>query len=496
MTGGERTQPAAGGKTVSGVLWMAAGSGGQQLFSFVIFAVLARSLLPEAFGLVAIAGAILDILILVSRVNLTEILIQKDVLDEDDKNTAFWASLSCGALLSLSVFLAAAPVAALYGEPELATVLRWMSPVCFLVSLTTVHEAILRRDFGFRLLSARNVSATGVSGIVAVAMALSGFGVMSLVAQRVIYYGWMTFVLLASVRWRPCARFSVPVFRRQIKDGGTLLAASLLGTGNQKVIDLVVGFFLGTTALGYLRIAWRGFELLLGLVIGPVTQVIYSSLSALRGDREAMARAYLKIVRFAAMIALPVFAGAAILAPEFITMAFGRQWEDSVPLFQMLSMAALFVPMIYFKTNILVATGHMRQVLAVNVIEFICSLAIAVFAARISLEAAALGNVVRMALVTPVILWFVRRYAGVSMSGTVMAVVPAALSCVAMIAALAAARYGLDGSGNSILNCLMLVPLGAVVYAGTMAVFDRPAAIEVKRMAMDRLRPLWRFLRK
>ncbi len=179
-----------------------------------------------------------------------------------------------------------------------------------------MHEAVLRRDFGFKTLAIRNIVANLASGGVAVAMALQNFGIASLIAQRLIAAVLLSAIVWRSVPWTPSFTFSKAICRQQLAFGGSLTLSNLLAMGNQRVIDLIVGYALGPTPLGYLRIAWRGLDMLLEIGIRPITQVTLSTFSALQHDKAALARAYSRITQVISLVAFPAFLGAGLSRPS------------------------------------------------------------------------------------------------------------------------------------------------------------------------------------
>ncbi len=460
---------------------MFAGTGGQQIANFAIMLVLARNLGPAAFGLVGIATVFIDIFSLIGRAGLTEVLIQNQNASQQELSTGFWTSLCFGIFLGAASFFGAPWLARVFAEPGLDPVMKFLSISCVFNTLGTVHEALLRRSFGFKALALRNVTATIASGAVAIVLALNDFGAMSLVAQRIVATAWLVAALWFSVRWIPSFRFSMAVCRKQLRMGVAVAGSSLLGTGNQKIIDLLVGYFLGTTALGYLRIAWKGLDLLLNLCVVPASSVIFTSLSHLQNDAAALARAYQRMVQMTALLIYPVFLGAAVVAPELIALAFGPQWEPSVLLMQFLTLMAFFIPLAYYRNNILLAAGRADQVFFLSLVSFIVSLVVSLIAVQIGIEATALGNTIRVALVTPVTLAVIQKYTGAKAMDTIKGSFPPAVAAVGMVGCLMLVRAAGAMPSWPVFSIGINVLLGAAIYAAILFIFFRGCWQEAAR---------------
>lgn len=109
-----------------GAVWTAVGYGGGQVLRFAGNIVLSRLLFREAFGMTAIVGSILQALQLFSDIGIGPSIIQS-ARGEDRKflATAWTIQVVRGVAIWLCVCAAAVPLAAFYGESELA----WIAPI-------------------------------------------------------------------------------------------------------------------------------------------------------------------------------------------------------------------------------------------------------------------------------------------------------------------------------------------------------------------------------
>jgi PST family polysaccharide transporter len=120
-----------------------------------VFLLMARLLLPAAFGVVALAQVYTIVMQALCESGIPAALIQCPVLEEGHKDSAFWANQAVGVALGLLTLALAQPLAALYGEPRLAPVLRCYAVTPVLYSLTVVQLALAQRELRYRDLAAR-----------------------------------------------------------------------------------------------------------------------------------------------------------------------------------------------------------------------------------------------------------------------------------------------------------------------------------------------------
>jgi len=147
---------------------MAAGAWIEQAFNFVVFVILARLLGAETIGLAAMAVSFLVLAASLVRETFTEYLIAHKDPTPDDFNAVFWCLIALGLALAALMNLLAVPIAGFYGEPEVASFLRALSPVVLMIALTAVPVAILRRDMRFNILSIRAIAGVVIGGIVGI----------------------------------------------------------------------------------------------------------------------------------------------------------------------------------------------------------------------------------------------------------------------------------------------------------------------------------------
>ncbi|NJO48898.1 MAG: oligosaccharide flippase family protein, partial [Leptolyngbyaceae cyanobacterium RM2_2_4] len=114
-------------KAVKGVVWTAIGNWGSQLISFAVFFLLARLLGPEAFGLVALASVFFAFMQVFLDQGFGQALVQRQNLEPEHLDTAFWTNLGIGILLSLVTIVAADQIAEIFKEPRLVAIVRLMS---------------------------------------------------------------------------------------------------------------------------------------------------------------------------------------------------------------------------------------------------------------------------------------------------------------------------------------------------------------------------------
>lgn len=392
-------------EAASGVAWTLSQQWLLRIFGFVTVALLARLLAPEDFGLVAIGLTLLPLVQLLADLGFSTYLVQADRPARATYNTAFWYSTTVGSLLCGALVLVAPLVADLFGVPEAATVIRSLAPTACLVALGAVPLAILRRELRFRRIAVQ-AAVAGVSGqLVAIVLAVTGFGFWALVWQTIVVQTVILVLCWRAVSWRPGLEFSWREFTVMARFGVSVIGASLVSQSRLWLENVIVTYFLGVGGLGYLNIAQRLVLIAHDLTTNAVAPVSVVVFARIRDTAERLLAGYLRAQFLAHTLVVPVMLVLAIGAGDIFPLFFGSQWEVSVGPGQVLAIAGIFT-MSGIDQGLLLGAGRPGAWLAwVVVVDAATVLTTLSLAAR-GLSAVALGFL-GVAVVGTAVRWFV-----------------------------------------------------------------------------------------
>ncbi|MEP2726940.1 lipopolysaccharide biosynthesis protein [Roseibium sp.] len=402
--------------------WSALQIVGNHGMSFIVFVILTRLLTPAEIGVVAIALAITEVGSSLTRAGLMEALVRAENADDEQQSTCFWFTLSSGTLFALVAAALAGGIAELFDASVLAYVVPVLALTVPLSALSATHEARLIRRFDFRSLAVRGFLGTVAGGLVGVWMAMQGYGVWSLVAQRAA----VLFVSMALVwradPWLPALNASASALRDLLSQGIPIGLVTFLYAMNYRLFEIVLGLFFGPAVVGYLKTATRTLDVAFQFAIGPFTSVALPTFSRLQGEPEALKRAVMSFFHISGMIALPILVSVGILASDLIPIALGQRWSKSGELLAILSCTALPLLMQSVAFPTLQATG--RSVLSVYAYTFslVAGLLLAVIAAPYGVSAVAFSMVLKSLLMVPILSWLINRYVGIDLRTQLAAV--------------------------------------------------------------------------
>lgn len=285
-------------------------SGFTQLFSSVIpvliFIVLARILTPDDFGVVAVALLVTNFAQLFWEAGLGRALINIKGNFQEIFNVVFWINLSLAIIMSMIIIGVSPVIADLFDDRRIEKVLSIQSIGIILSSLGWAHLSLIQKRLDFKKLFYIRITASIVSGVIAIPLAINGFGYWALVGGSL-----MSFLLISVGSWRfsgfkPQFQFKTKVARKVydyafwIHIEGFLLWFFLWGDA------FFVGKLLGTTCLGLFKTANSFVSMIFGMVVSSIFQILFPAFSKIKDDPELLANLYLKSTKIFVYLSIPL----------------------------------------------------------------------------------------------------------------------------------------------------------------------------------------------
>ncbi|WP_337059254.1 lipopolysaccharide biosynthesis protein [Kineococcus sp. G2] len=422
-------------RAASGVLWSAAQMWFVRATTTGAFIVISRQLTPTEFGLVALAMSVIAVLQLLSDSGMATYLIRVPDIRERHRSTAFWTSLLLACVLAGALAALAGPVSALFGEPGLAPVLRWLSLGLVLTGLGSVPTALMRRDMRFKSLAVRGTVATVIGSVVAITLALLGAGVWALVAQNLVRGVVNVAITWSVVRWWPRFLLDRGEARTMLAFGGKLLSVDLLGQARARGEEFAIAAIASATTLGFWSLANRLVRIIRETGSSVVSTVATPAFAQLQGDRPRLFRAYGTAMSTAGLVMFPALLFLAVTSPDLVPLLLGEQWAVTAQVAQLVALSGVLGVFSQFDRAVFVAVGKLRpEIVMVSVIVAV-HLAVVVVLLPHGLLWVAVGQLVRQVLVVPVRQVVLHRSVGLPLrsSATAFRVLAAAVVMAVLI---------------------------------------------------------------
>jgi len=320
---------------VASSLWLAGGRAVVNAMGFVSTIVLARLLMPEDFGLVALGTALMVIVRSLTEMSMAQALVHHRNPAEDHYHTAFTLNALRGVVLALLLVAAARPMAWAYADPRLENVVLAFAAGTLVTGLLNPRQIALVKDMLFRqqfiMTAAQNVVTVGVSVFVAVVWRSYWALVLGVLAgqvvQVVLSYAMLPY--LPRLRWnRASELWSFSLW---------MTLSNAVNTINWRSDQLLVGGILGRSALGYYTVGDNLAQIPTRETVGPLREALFPALVRIADDPARLRRGYQRAQALITFVALPVSVGFALVAEPAVLMAMGEKWLPAVPVIQALS---------------------------------------------------------------------------------------------------------------------------------------------------------------
>lgn len=369
-------------RTISGMIWSGIGRIGTVSILFVSNLVLAHLLMPDDFGCIGMLYVFIAISGVFVSGGLGQALIQKKEPTHTDYTTVFYWNLSTAVFFYLILFFCAPAIARFYDIPLLRDVLRVQSLVLLIQSFSFVQVTQLQRDLRFKSLSTRNIAAALAGMVVAIVMAVLGFGVWSLVASAIVSAIVNVLLLWRMSSWRPTLTFSLQSLKSLFSFGGLMLLSSLVETLYTNIQSFVIGKCYSAKDLGFFTQAKKLEEVPTTSLSAVVNEVSFPVFSALQDDREQLVHGLRKNVKAVTYLNFPMMALLIVIAHPIITLLYGAKWDVSASYFRIIALSGMIYTLNTLNTNAIKSIGKSKIYFFIQLAKRVIGIALIVSCVR------------------------------------------------------------------------------------------------------------------
>ena len=391
-------------RTVDGALWNFAGNAGQQLARFVIGIVLARILSPGEYGIIGMVAIFISIADTFVDSGFSQSLIHKKDVTAADYSTVFIINILIGAVIFLLLWASSGWIADFFNQSILKDIIIVLAIGIVIRSFTIIQTTRLTKELNFKTLTRINVISMLIAGLVAIPMALGGYGVWSLVGLQVSRDLAYTAIIWIFGKWHPAMNFSSSSAKDLFGFGSRILGVGLLDTVFLNINNLLIGKLFTAADLGFYTRATGYRNLISKNMLTVINTVSFPAFSSLRGGLaetsagdERLRGSYKKSVELAAFLTAPLFILLFFTAEPFIRVLITDKWMPAVPYLKVLCLGGIFYPVYGLQVSILKATGRADRYLHISIIHKILILASIIIGIHWGVMGLVAGQVLAMA---------------------------------------------------------------------------------------------------
>lgn len=314
-----------------------------------------------AFSLVAVAQALRDF-------GASSYLVQEKELTNAKIRAAFGITLILAWLLGALMIAVSGPIGQFYQEARIEALVTVVALTFFLLPFSSIVHALLRREMHFAPLMVIHFASAVVQAGVSMALAVLGYGAMSLAWGSV---AASVATVLVSYAYRPDLIGLVPSLREArtvLRFAKPMTGATLLSELAIAAPDIIIGRLLGFTANGLFSRAQSLVKMFTKLVNQAISPVALPAFASLYREGKPLAPAHERALVLLSAAAWPFFVFTFLWADIIIDLLLGDQWTEAVPIVRILCIGGAISTLTTFVTPALLAAGYVRFVLKYQLI--------------------------------------------------------------------------------------------------------------------------------
>ena len=481
-------QGSLGVRVAIGASWLLGMRWSVQLLGLGSTLVLARLLVPEDFGIVALATAYIAIVEGLTALPMSQALIRYRDADRSLYDTAWTLGLLRGVFIALLILASAVPVSNVMNEPRLLAVIMALAVRPLLEGLINPRFIDFDKHLDFSRPMMVRVGTKAIAVVVTVGLAIALRSYWALIIGGLVSASVRLPLTYAFKPYRP--RLSIENVRTLISFSGWLSGASILYTLTHKLDKFVVGGLLNISMLGVYHIATQVSVLSNRELLPPLKRAFYPSFTMIAGDLPKLRANSLEAISILAAGTLALGVGLALVAEEFVTVVLSEKWLATVPII------AIWSPFLALRAtgavsdSVMMARHATHLIFAQSAISFVVRIGFIVVAIS-QFGFASLGYALAASeLIFYVVQLFLLKNV---LDMPIYEPLLAAWRSVISAAAMAAAVLGADGSISTLaasvpIILVMKVLLGAAVYISVHGALwlasGRPPGLEARLLGL------------
>lgn len=338
-------------------IWSVINKFGTELIGFVGNVFIARVLMPEDYGLVAMLAIFTAISMTFTDSGFNDCLIRKRDSDKKDFGTIATYNVVVALLFYVVIFFCAPYIAQYFGRKELISLSRVLCFSIVLKAFSLSGFVQLTKNLRFKTSALIHLLCSLFSLVIVYALALSGFGYWALGLQPIIIALLNILLLLVIAKWRPYFCFYWDRFKEMFAYSSNLLVSYFVNQIGNNLYSFIIGKFYSVDSLGYYNQAHK-MQTVPTNGINAVLVTTSYSIIAKESDESKRYRLYENLFCQFNFIQIFIVFGLISIAEAIFLLLFGEKWLSSVLLFQIFMLISLTIPLININANIVKILGR------------------------------------------------------------------------------------------------------------------------------------------
>ncbi len=471
-----------------GGVWAVVGYAFSKVTGFASSIVLARFLMPEQFGLIAMVNTLTALVQLLGYWGVHAVVMYERKNHEEYANTGWWIDVIVGVCLFILANATAPLAVAWYHEPRVRLIVLVVSINYMINPLGAMMDTLLRREFRFRESTRINLVCGLVGSLLTILCAVLGAGVWSFVFPSLV-----AGVVAAALRWkastfRPKRPIRWDLTPRILGFGKHMFGASLIDYVNQNADYVLVGGLLHKTQLGLYLFAYSLGTWIVTNISGVISGILFPTITSVQDEPERAMQLFLRLVQVISIVGFPLVALQWAVTPLYLGSIYGTKWMPCVMAFRLIALYGMGRAVCQPALSLISAMGRPDVNLKVSAATSPILILAIYLGTRGGINGVAMataiahGAFVWFYVVIPfrILKWDVRRF---------LAALCPAFVCSLLASAMTGVVYWATRSPSASLGLLaLLVLLFGALYVALMTVLFKQTALSTLNLVLASLK--------
>ena len=413
-------------------VWSAVEKFSSSIAGFIFIIYLARILSPEEIGLIGIILAVTNLSQTVIESGFGSALIRKGRPMCKEYSTVFVFNIVASVIIYILLYFIAPYISAFYEEPSLEKLLRWTGLIVIISSFSMVQKVKLQIDLNFKLQSKISFISVVTSGLIAIYLANTGYGVWALVVQNILFYLINSILIVLFSGWNPRFKFNFNIFCYMFNYSYKILLANLIATFYRHLYTLIIGKKFSVDDLGYYNQADQLSRTPAMLIATVIQRVSLPALSQIN-DRNKRKYEFLKTIFVSSILFMPAMAWTSVNAIPLTVILLGEKWAFTGELMAIICLATMFSVHHSLNLNMVQISGRSDLFLKSEVIKKVTLTILILVTIDLGIIAMCWALFVNSCLGLFINMYYCKKVSDINIVDQLKIVVPILLLCSAFI---------------------------------------------------------------
>lgn len=334
-----------GNHVVKNFIWKYIERSFYQIGLALINIILARILVPEDFGELAVIMVFVNVAQTFVQQGLATALVREETLDQRDITNVLVTNASTAVILYILFFIMAPFMAAFYKTPALTWNIRFMSLTLLPGSVNAVQNSIIVRTGKYKELCFANVGSVIASGVIGYIAARHDMGVRALIFQQ------FSFQLVVCIIMVPITGIKLyrPKCNEKLKRmygfGIKLMLSSFLNNLYVEIQTLIVGRVYSSTSVGYYNQGRTYPSLVINNINTTMNTILLPEFVNLSSKDNGIKNAMKNSLCLGTFIISPLLFGLFGVADNLIVVLLTDKWISCIPYMRLFCLGYIFTPL-------------------------------------------------------------------------------------------------------------------------------------------------------